>query len=65
MSKWDIVYKDGSDDEDPFPKMLTEEDESLLGPFVSTEVITVRKVLPCNALILHVSLVHRWPVELE
>ncbi|KAK9901385.1 hypothetical protein WJX75_009703 [Coccomyxa subellipsoidea] len=42
--RWQDVYFDHSDD-DPFPKMLEEEPENLLGPYVATEVGLVEKAL--------------------
>lgn len=44
--RWQDVYFDHSDD-DPFPKMLEEEPENLLGPYVATEVGLVEKVRMC------------------
>lgn len=45
--RWQDVYFDHSDD-DPFPKMLEEEPENLLGPYVATEVGLVEKVRMCT-----------------
>ena len=43
---WRDHYKDAqnSDDNDPFPKMLDGEDDSILGPYVATEIATVENV---------------------
>lgn len=43
---WKDSYGDpeNSDDEDPFPKMLESDVDSILGPYVATELDTVQKV---------------------
>ncbi len=49
--RWQDVYCDHSDD-DPFPKMLEEEPDNLLGPYVATEVALVDKVQSTKTLII-------------
>ena len=43
---WKDSYRDAenSDEEDPFPKMLDSDADSILGPYVATELATVEKV---------------------
>ena len=66
---WRDSYRDAedSDEDDPFPKMLESDADSILGPYVATELSTVEKVnAPRPALSMGMSLDQRmcdWTLQ--